>query len=322
MATAKKAPAGVTKTTPITKTGKTAQPPAPAPAPKPAKAQVPATQKTTAMVPADFAAKMAALVQQTKRQEAPAGGFISLKGTGMAIGGTPIAGNKFRAVVVEYRQDQQWYDKPYNPNSQEVNLPACWASARNGFVLTPWRELREGETATADMVVDDDTGLVSEAENPQVSPGVSCKDCPKMEWGSAPPRNGVQTKAKACRESRRINFIMADQTNTPADVAAASIYTMIPPPTSLDNFKSVMNDISDNIGCPYFAVVVEVEKTPHDRYQFMINYTVVEVIKDEPVLYALMQRHEALAAKEVTMPKPEEAPAPTANDSRRSKFTR
>lgn len=321
MATAKKAPAGVTKTTPTTRTGRTVQPPAPAPAPKPAaKAQVPAVQKGGAMMsPQDFAARMAGMVAATKRAEAPDGGFISLKGTGMSIGGTPIVGNKFRAVIVEYRLDNQWYDKPYNPNSQEVNLPACWASARQGFPLTPWREPRDSD---GDNVQHELNGLVSECDSPQVDPGVVCKDCPKMEWGSAPPRNGVQTKAKACRESRRIQFIMEGSTHTPADVAGASIYTMIPPPTSLDNFKGLMNDISDNLGVPYFAAVVEVEKVPHERYQFMMNYSIVEVIKDETVLYALMQRNEALNAKEVSMPKPDEraaAPAPS-QDKRGRKF--
>lgn len=320
MATSKKPPPGVTKVTPTTRTGRTAQPPAPAPAPKP-KAQVPAVSKGGALMsPADFQAKMAAMVAQTKRSEAPDGGFISLKGTGMSIGGTPIVGNKFRAVIAEYRLDNQWYDKPYNPNSQEVNLPACWASARQGFPLMPWRERRDSD---GDNIQHEQGEAVSECDEPQVDPGITCKDCPKMEWGSAPPRNGVQTKAKACRESRRIQFIMEGSTNTPADVAAASIYTMIPPPTSLDNFKGLMNDISDNLGVPYFAAVVEVEKVPHERYQFLMNYSVVDVIKDESVLYALMQRHEALNAKEVSMPKPDEtkpAAAPAAPDRRGRKF--
>jgi hypothetical protein len=319
MATAKKPPPGITKVAPTTRSGKPAPAPAPKPAPTPSKAAVPAVRQGGQLSTADFNAKMAALVQQTKRTEAPAGGFISLKGTGMSIGGTPIVGNKFRAVIAEYRLDNQWYDKPYNPNSQEVNLPACWASARQGFPLTPWRAPRDSDDG--DLIVSDDGQMVTEADNPQVEPGTMCNDCPKMAWGSAPPRNGVQTKAKACRESRRIQFIMLDQTHTPADVASASIYTMIPPPTSLDNFKGLMNDISDNLGVPYFAAIVEVEKVQHERYQFIMQYTVVDVLKDETVLYALMQRHEALAAKEVSMPKPDEAAAPpAAPDKRGRKF--
>lgn len=315
MATAKKpAPKGITKPAPITKTGRVAPP---APPKAPAKPPVPALQKGGALSTEDFNAKMAALVAQTKRAEAPSGGFISFK-DGITIGGTPVPSGKFRAVIVQYHMYNQHYNKPYNPMSQTISVPACWAAAVPGSPLTPWREERENE-AEVEMIRDEATGLVTEAEEPQVEPGVLCADCPNMEWGSAPPKPGTSGKGKACSETRRINFIMEANTGTPADVAQAPIFTAVPPATSLENFKGLMNDISDNLGAPCFAVVVEVERVSHPRWIFQINYTVVEVIKDEPVLYALMQRHEALNAKAISMPKPDEAAAPPAPADRRGK---
>jgi len=170
--------------------------------------------------------------------------------------------------------------------------------------MTPWRMPREGED-TEGLIWDEPTGMVADCDDPQVDAGMGCDTCQMMEFGSAKFIKGKQgkLKGKACRESRRLHVMAADQCTTPDDVARAPYMTMIPPPTSLANFQRVANEAGEVLGVPIFGVVVDIEVKPHDDYLFMVHYKIVEAIKDEGIMNALLSRHEQIREKTIVMPK-------------------
>jgi hypothetical protein len=236
---------------------------------------------------ANWKDRMAVLTKQTKLAEKPAGGFISFKGGRMTLADEIIPGDKLRCIIIDYRKDYEFYDKPYNPNVPAI--PSCYAIVRPHEDLTPWsRDPETGEWKT-------------EASDPQVAPGVMCEDCPMFQWGSD-LKGG---KGKACKTSRRLHVFAADDCTNPADVARASYMTMIPPATSIDNFQKVANQIVNVLDTPIFGAVVEISVTPHDRFLFMVHFKIIEQIKDEGLMMALLTRHESISAKPVNMPKPD-----------------
>lgn len=242
--------------------------------------------------------RMAVLTKQTKLAEKPAGGFISFKGGRMSYNDEVIPGDKLRAIIVDYRKDYEFYPNPYDPKVQAV--PTCYAIVRPHEILTPWRLPREGED-TSKLVVSDSTGLVTDCEDPQIDAGESCDVCPMFQWGSD-LRGG---KGKACKTSRRLHVFAADDCTTPDDIARASYMTMIPPATSVDNFQKVANQITNVLDTPIFGAVVEISVAPHDRFLFMVHFKLIEQIKDEGLLIALLRRHESISAKPINMPKPD-----------------
>ena len=247
--------------------------------------------------------RMAALVATTKKAEAPAGGFLSTKGSRLSIGDVRLPGDMIRAIIVDYRKDNEFYPVAYDPTSKG-SVPVCFAVVRPNEILTPWRQAKPDED-TRGLVVDERTQLVSDAAEPQVAAGHGCDSCGMLEWGSAKLIKGNRGsgKGKACRETRRLHLFAADQCTTPDDVARAPYMTLIPPPTSLGNFKRVANEASTVLGVPIFGVVVDIEVKPHDDYMFMVHYKIVEQIKDEGILLALLNRHEQIAMKPIVMPK-------------------
>jgi hypothetical protein len=303
----KKADPTLTKVTPIPNSGKPTMPKSPPPKSPPPKASD-APFDTDDVIPSkgrevmSYKDRMAALVASTKKAEAPAGGFISTKGSRLSVGDVRLPNDTIRAIVIEYRKDNEFYPNAYVAGQSAA--PICSAIVRPHEILTPWRLPRDGEDLETLTV--GERGYVSDSPEPQVPEGHGCDSCGMLEWGSAKLIKGKQGsgKGKACRESRRLHLFAADQCTTPDDVARAPYMTMIPPPTSLDNFKRFANEATTVLGLPVFGVVVDITLVPHDAYMFMIEYKIVEAIKDEGILNALLTRHEQLTAKHITPPKP------------------
>ena len=253
--------------------------------------------------------RMAALVAQTQKAEAPQGGYISLKGGRMTVGETKFPNDMIRAIVIEYRKDNEFYDKAYDPNAKGA-APVCAAIVRPSEVMTPWRKRRLDEDMTRVIAGSDAAGFewVTDASKPQVAPGEGCDNCKMLEWESVKVIPGKSGKGKACRESRRLHLFAADQCTTPEDASRAPFLTLIPPPTSLDNFKRFANEATTVLKTPVFGVVVDISVEPHDAYQFMVHYKIVDTIKDDGILNALLTRHEQLSKRIITQAKPEDPP--------------
>ena len=317
MATAKKMPAAKT-VAPVTKTGRT-----PPPKPQVEDVQPKKTTQVAVAKPAagglmtnDYRARMAALVAQTKKAEQPTAGFMSFKNSRMSFGGVQLPGDKIRMVIVNYWKDNSYYANAYVAG--ESQAPACAAVVPPWAILTPWRQPREGENMD-DVFFDEDTGLIAPVDDVQIDAGSVCGSCPQMVWGSARPRSdGKPSNGRACKESRRIEMIAWDQCTTPQDVMQAPIITAVPPASSLDNFKTLANEISTVLDVPIFGAVVDMELKLHDKYMFVINYKIVETVKDEGILLALLNRHEQLAAKPITIARTRDDDS--TKDSRGRKF--
>jgi hypothetical protein len=67
-----------------------------------------------------------------------------------------------------------------------------------------------------------------------------------------------------------------------------------------------------------FGAVVEISVVPDDRYQFVVKYKILEAIRDEGIMMALLQRHEEVSAKEISLPKMSDDK--TTKDARGGKF--
>lgn len=261
--------------------------------------------------------RMAALVATTKKAESPSGGYISLKQGRMKVGDVPMPNDMIRAIVVEYRKDNEFYPKAYVQG--ESQFPTCHAVVRPHEVLSPWRKPRPGED-TSKLKSDKATGLVADCEKPEVEAGRGCDSCRMLEWKSASLIENYRGsgKGKACRESRRLHVLAADQCTTPGDVEKAPFMTLIPPPTSLDNFKRFANEVTEVLDTPIFGAVVEIAVKPHDDFQFMVHYKIIEQINDEGILLALLNRHEQMAQKQMSLPKADDSKE--AKDARGGKF--
>jgi len=197
-------------------------------------------------------------------------------------------------------------------------VPVCHAIVAPWEVLTPWRKPRDGENAE-DLIFDEATGLVTECSDVQVEAGMTCESCEKSQWGSMGTRaDGRKTKAPACRMTRRLQVLAADQCTTPGDIERAPFMTMIPPPTSLDNFQIFANEVTNVLDVPIFGVIVDIGLKLHDKYQFQIHYKLVDRITDEGLMLALLNRHESLAARPIVMPKMDDPKE--VRDARGSKF--
>lgn len=103
----------------------------------------PAASTGTALV--SYKERMAALVATTKKAEAPQGGFLSTKGGRLSNGEVRLPGDKIRAIVVEYRKDNEFYPKAYEPNTPAY--PICHAVVRPQEVQSPWRKPRDTDLA-------------------------------------------------------------------------------------------------------------------------------------------------------------------------------
>jgi hypothetical protein len=262
--------------------------------------------------------RMAALVAQTKRAETPTGGFISTKGGHLTINGTQLPGDKINAIVIDYRRDNEYYPKAFAPN--EAQAPICAAIVAPDEIPSPWRKLKPGEDPSKCEHYDKEFGLVTDMPEPQVKPGFNCDSCRMLEWGSAVLIIGKtgSGKGKACRESRRLHVFAADQCTTPADIERAPFMTLIPPPTSAQNFSTFANEVAEVLGLPIFGAVVEISVKPHDQFQFMVYFKILEAINDQGRLAALLNRHEQIRQKPIMLPKPDDDK--TTKDSRGSKF--
>jgi hypothetical protein len=252
----------------------------------------------------DYEARMAALVVQTQKAEAPQGGYISLKNSRMSVGDVRMPNDTLRAIIIDYRMDNELYLNAYDGKPQS---PSCHAVMKPWEVVSPWRKPRDGEDVSALLRGEDDFGdaWVADCEQPQVAPGVGCDGCRMLEFGSAKFIEGkpANAKGKACRESRRLHLFAADQCTTPADIARAGHMTLIPPPTSLDNFKRVANEITTVLKTPIFGAVVDLVLEPHPQYLIMLQYKVIEKITDPAIMIALLQRHEQISQKVINLPK-------------------
>ena len=161
--------------------------------------------------------------------------FISLKGKKFAVGDEKL-GTKLAVVILANIFDNSYYDRPYDPNSDEVFPPACFAIYNDVLEAAPH-------------------------ENSPAKQSDSCAECVLNEFGSA-----KQGKGKACRNGRRI--LVASVTNGEVNLSDLSIINMSP--TALKGFSRYAKSINITIQLPLWAVITELSFDEESAYPVLI----------------------------------------------------
>lgn len=267
-----------------------------------------AVQKGTGTALVHWKDRMIAVKAQVAEAEKPQGGFISFKGGRMSYGDEILPGDKINAVIVDYRFENDLYLSKYVAGVNRS--PDCFAICRPGELLAP------------NKIQDDNGNWVFAAENVQGGPAPltnddepQCDGCWANEWGSAKyiGDKDPTAKGKACKTSRRIMILAADDCTTPEKIAKAQVVTLIPPATSVDNFQTMMNQITKALDTVMFGAVVEISVKPHAKFLFQVHFKVLQQINNDELLEALLARHEKESGKVITYPKNSEregAPPP------------
>jgi len=213
-----------------------------------------ATKKTgTALASAaEVQERMAAIAAAQAGTETTSGGnYIKIKDSGFELGGEKMD-NPFEACVLDYR-----FENAYRPGKYvegEAQPPACFAIGKIEADLAP-------HPSSPDM---------------QVKPGQKCSACWADEWGSDPDGG----KGKACKNRRRIAVLPVPAEGDLAELEPAMMGIS---PTSLTNWKTFFNKVTDAMGKPTFGVICEIE-----REDKVTDFTYVDDLEGDDLAACLM----------------------------------
>lgn len=251
----------------------------------PVQAPTPALRPAAALdvaLPADFMAELSGAAKDAASKERPAVGRISLKSGQMSYGGSPVPGNALDCIIIAGSHRNVFYAGAYNPDN--IVNPNCFALAEESEGMCAHEVVPDSEVPEAS---DDPAGAARETPR-------SCKGCAKSAWGSA-MRNGLPSKGKACKETRRLMVMPTDVLDAEDPVAAikaAEIAIIDLPVTSVGNYANLVNSLAATIGLPVWAVVTNIQVVPDARNQFSVNFTPMQPAGNEAVIRALMARRE------------------------------
>ena len=171
-------------------------------------------------LPADVQAALSSAAQsQSENEQDGTIPFISPRGKKFSIGDTKL-GTSLSTVILADVFDHAWYDRKYDPGSDEVYPPACFAISQDQTTLAPHED----------------------APNKQSD---SCSNCDKNEFGSA--ENG---KGKACRNGRRL--LIASITNGKVNFGDLAIVNISP--TALKGYSKYVKSINNIKQLPVWSV--------------------------------------------------------------------
>ena len=171
-------------------------------------------------LPADVQKMLNEAASTQSESESSAIPFISTRGKKFAIGDSKL-GAALTCVVLADVFDHAWYDRKYDPGSDDVFPPACFAIGHDQTNMSPH----------------------DDAPNKQDD---ACDGCALNEFGSSD--NG---KGKACRNGRRLLIASVDggQVNF-GDLAIVNIS-----PTALKGYSKYVKSINNIKKLPVWSVV-------------------------------------------------------------------
>jgi hypothetical protein len=132
--------------------------------------------------------------------------------------------------------------------SIDVVLVRANAHITKQFFSKPYDE---GDAAAPDCMSLDGVTPVANAPSPQAR---TCAVCPKNVFGSAPPRNGVASKGKACQDNRKLAILPLDDL---ANEAFGGPMLFRVPPTALSDLAQ-FGAAWKARGYPYNAIGVRI----------------------------------------------------------------
>lgn len=238
-------------------------------------------------LPANIVAQLAQLADQTKQVEANqiSSPKISFKSGVMSYQGNAIKGNTMPVVVVDSCLVNAFYEDKFDPDNPQP--PACFAFG---------------------------TGLKDEVMKPHVdslSPqSETCATCRHNQWRSA---DGGTGKGKACKNSRRLALMHADDVHKGVDsIKGAAIALAELSPTSAPNFGKYAQGIANAKQLPPLAVVSQMSCAPHQKNQFEVTWSYISDLGGEQIVAIMGRQQDAKESIYKPYPKPQvvEKPAP------------
>lgn len=198
-------------------------------------------------------------IAKSSEESVMLGSFVSLKGGVMSLNGNPFPGNKVQALVLDSVLENVFYGQDFNPDSPAS--PECYAFARKEDDLKPHEKVASPVHAT-------------------------CKGCANNEWGSADKGRG-----KACKNSRRLAIIPADEALKSADTMRdAKIAYLRIPVTSVKAWAGYVTQLATVTKKPPYAVVTEIAEVPDPKSQFKLTFKLVRDVRETHAQAALLER--------------------------------
>lgn len=252
----------------------------------PVAAPTPALRPANAVaLPDDLMAELGAAAKDAAAKERPAVGRISLKSGQMSYGGQPVPGNAMDVLIVGSGHRNVFYAGAYNPDN--IVNPNCFAMGGDDEGMAAHENVPDSEVPPAS---DDVAGKARETPR-------SCVGCSKNAWGSA-IRNGLPSKGKACKETRRLVLMPTDVLEGETieevvnNIKGAELAILDLPVTSVGNYANLVSTLAATMNLPVWAVVTNVHVVPDPRNQFSVRFTAIEPAGSEAVIRALMTRRE------------------------------
>ena len=196
---------------------------------------------------------------ESEARASSASQLLSTRNGRLSLKGQPIVGDKIDAIILCAPIERLYYDGAFDATA--LVPPACSSMGIDAKVMRP-----SGDS------------LLPQSQY--------CSNCPKDQWGSA----GGGRKGKACRETRRITFLDAENVKSAADVRMADVYAVRPPVTSISAFSDYVKGLVRDLRVPTFAVVTSISLVPDAKTQFKMVFNTVERITDMATISALMDR--------------------------------
>lgn len=204
------------------------------------------------------AARAAAVDYKQAEANVGVGQFMSTRGGILAFQGTPVPGNRMRAIILDSVHVNSYYAGEFDPDSP--SSPVCFAIGRTDTGLTPH------ESAT-DKQADE------------------CSGCPQNKFGSAEKGRG-----KACKNGRRLILIHADALSQPETIKETAMAMLNIPPTSLPSWAGYVKSLEATTGLAPFAVVTEIAVVPDAKSQFKVTFTLINKIENKRARGPIMEK--------------------------------
>ena len=154
--------------------------------------------------------------------------FMSFKGKKFTLGEDKL-GDKLDVVLLADCFDNAWYDRPYDPKSEDKFPPACFSIGG------------EFPHETSPAPVND-----------------NCADCPKNQFGS-------RGNGKECRNGRR--FLIASVGERGVNLANLAIMNIAP--TTLKAASKYIKALNVVKGLPYWAVITKLSFDEDSQYPML-----------------------------------------------------
>lgn len=188
--------------------------------------------------------------------------FISTKGGRLTFNGGEVPDGVMNVIVLDHIFENHFYDSEYDADNPTA--PVCFAFADKLGELAPH------ELSTA-----------PQCEN--------CAECPMNVFGSAD-----RGKGKACKNIRRLCLLTEEDLE---DIENATPAYLKVPVTSVKAWAGYVQQLSNVMKRPPFAVITEVSIVPDAKSTFRLLFKVVEEITDKNQIKELIAKREAIQAE-------------------------